>query len=541
MQKLKATMVSLLFLIFGFVVFSYPQQDNGNHFEKTWAADISQFKGDWGEIGVYAEEGLDIDKNGKREFIVYDHVKGLPRFDRLQVWEARGDNDFWLAWEVRFNDWQTQLEQGHGLTVADLDFDGNQEVLIATEGVIYIYESDGTTFEAGGGLPTEPTQTLWPIQDNAGQSNIRQLRVANLDSDPELEIFMGYTFTSGLFCVIGSLPGSDLSNPDWKFEFADDFPYYVGGVNINDFDGDGNMEIFVCHVQDAPVTRLYENTGPDSYEVKFTTLAEDLALQPSFDDAIADPVFYDFDGDGKKELLIADIHGKVFIITYDASNGFTDFGPSAWTYLLLLPDVQPNGFVRTGILNDLDQDGKPDIYYNDMTAKAVLDLEYQGGPVTDPNSWLAYEIYKGHPLIIGYIYPAGDLDGDGQEELVIAASAEPNGNLQVIESTDTPSFVSEKFDQTPTNFVLYQNYPNPFSAYGGNPSTNIEYELHRSGHVKLEVFSVLGERVATLVDEYQTHGLHKIKFDANQLSNQIYIYRLTTDKVVEQRKMILLK
>jgi hypothetical protein len=535
-MKINNFKIVIGFAILLFNQLCFAQVDNGNHFEKTWAADISVFQGSWGEIGVYAEEGLDIDKNGRNEFIVYDHYVAFDRYDRLQIWEARGDNDFWLAWEVKYTDYQTQMEQGHGLTVADIDFDGNQEVWIATEGEIYIYEWDGTTFESGGGLPAEPTQTLLPIQDNAAESNIRQLRVANLDADPELEIFMGYTFTNGIYCVIGSLPNSDLSNPEWKLEFADDFiPWYVGGININDFDGDGNMEIFTCHIQDESVTRLYESNGADTYEVKFTTEQGTLTLQPLFDDAIADPVFYDFDGDGKKELLIGDIHGKVFIITHDASNGFTDFGSSAWSYLLTLPDVQNNGFLRSGIPADLDQDGKMDIYYNDMTAKAVIDLEYQGGPVTDANSWKAYHIYKGHRLTIGYIHPAWDLDGDGKQELIIAANGEPNENLQVIENQDV-TFVQNNNPAVSRNYQLHQNYPNPF-----NPETKISYRLAELGHVRLDVFSILGTHIVTLVDESQNNGNYEVNYNAGLLPSGIYLYRLVTKNFVEQKKMIIIK
>lgn len=519
----------------------FGQADNGNNFVKTWAADKSVYQGSWGELGVYAEEGLDIDKNGKNEFIIYDHYVAFQRYDRLQIWEAQGDDDFKLVWEVEYNDYRTQEEQGHGLTVADIDFDGNQEVWIATEGNIYVYEWDGTTFESGGGLLAEPTQTLFPIMDNSGKSNIRQLRIANLDADPELEIFMGYSFTSGIYCVIGSLENSDLSNADWKLEFADDFvPWYVGGININDFDGDGNMEIFTCHIQDESVTRLYESTGADSYEVKFTTEQGSLTLNPLFDDAIADPVFYDFDGDGKKELLIGDIHGKVFIITYDASSGFTDFGSSAWTYVMTLPGVQPNGFLRSGILADLDQDGKPDIYYNDMSAKAVIDLEYQGGPVTDPNSWIAYQIYKGHPLIIGYIHPAWDLDGDGKQELIIAASGEPNYNLQVIESQNFASIVENKPSNI-SSYQLYQNFPNPF-----NPSTTITYDIAEAGYVDLAIYDLKGRVVASLVNGNKSAGNYTVKWNGLDDNGQlvpsgVYLYQLQSQNVIESQKMIIIK
>jgi hypothetical protein len=525
-----------LLAIFSLVLFAqlcFSQTDNGNHFVKTWQADKSVFQGGWGEIGLYAEEGLDLDKDGKKEFIVYDHYIAFQKWDRLQVWEAKGDNDFYLAWEVKYMDTATQKEQGHGLTVSDIDFDGNKEVWIATEAKLYAYEADGTTFESGGGLPKKPTQSLLTIQDNSGAANIRQLKIANMDSDPDLEIFMGYTFQNGLYCVIGSLPGSTLSSPDWKLEYADDFsPWKVGGVNINDFDGDGKIEVFTINQQDESITRLYESNGADIYDIKYTTSQGTLTLNPLFDDAIADPVFYDFNGDGKKELVIGDIHGKVFIITYDASKGFTDFGSSAWTFLLRLPGVAENGFVRSGIAADLDQDGKMDVYYNDMTAKAVLDLEYQGGPVTDPASWTATQIYTGHKLVLGYISPAGDLDGDGKKELVIAANGEANGNLQVIENTDVTS-IKENRPAVAEDFQLLQNYPNPF-----NSGTTFKYNLQKSAHVSLKIYNIHGQEIETLANEVQGIGAHQTTWQAKGLSSGMYLCKLQADDFSQIRKLV---
>jgi hypothetical protein len=538
--------VGVFSIYFGTLI-SFAQEDNGNLFEKTWGADESVFQGDWGELAVYAPEGLDIDQDGKREFIVYDHVTGtFTPFDRLQVWENVGDNDFFLAWEHIYTNVTSQFQQGHAISVADLDDDGMQEVLIVTESTLYIYEWDGTLFESGAGLPQEPTDSFFPFTDNLGYTPVRQLRVVNLDPDPEPEIFFGYSTNSGMYMSIASLPGKDFSNPDWKDEYADPFSlidgWRVGGVAIDDFDGDGNMEIFTSNWQDAPTTRLYENTGIDTYEIKFTTLPDNLILQPMFDDNFANSIFHDFDGDGDSEFVITDIHGKMFVITKEASNNFEDFGPSAWTYVLTIPGVMDNGFVRSGFLHDLDQDGKSDIYYNDKGAVGgggVYDLEYQDGPVTDPNSWKVYKIYdnNGHLSVAGEVYPAGDLDGDGRGELVIVAWSNQPQDLVIIESLHAPSAVKkiEETKQT-VNYVLHQNYPNPF-----NPDTQISFQLKESGQVKLEVYSVTGRKVRTLINEFKSVGVHSIKFHANNLSSNLYFSRLSINDFVQQKKMLLLK
>lgn len=88
----------------------------------------------------------------------------------------------------------------------------------------------------------------------------------------------------------------------------------------------------------------------------------------------------------------------------------------------------------------------------------------------------------------------------------------------------------------PIEFVLEQNYPNPF-----NPSTVISYQLPVNGFVILKVFDVLGNKVATLVDEYKPAGLYEIEFDASSLASGIYYYQLNTNKFIQTKKMVLLR
>jgi len=92
--------------------------------------------------------------------------------------------------------------------------------------------------------------------------------------------------------------------------------------------------------------------------------------------------------------------------------------------------------------------------------------------------------------------------------------------------------------QYPQTFSLSQNYPNPF-----NPSTIISYQLPKAGNVTLKVFDVLGNEIATLVDEYRNAGSYDVQFTMNnvQLSSGIYFYQLKAGEFVETKKMILLK
>ena len=88
----------------------------------------------------------------------------------------------------------------------------------------------------------------------------------------------------------------------------------------------------------------------------------------------------------------------------------------------------------------------------------------------------------------------------------------------------------------PTEFSLGQSYPNPF-----NPSTNIRYGLPRSAFVTLEVFSTLGQRVATLINQQQEAGYHEVTFNASRLSSGAYFYTITAGDYHASRKLVLLK
>lgn len=88
----------------------------------------------------------------------------------------------------------------------------------------------------------------------------------------------------------------------------------------------------------------------------------------------------------------------------------------------------------------------------------------------------------------------------------------------------------------PTVFALDQNYPNPF-----NPSTTIDFALPKDARVSLDVYNVIGQRVASLVNEVLQAGYHSVRFNAGQLASGLYIYRIAAGEVTMDKKMMLTK
>ena len=88
----------------------------------------------------------------------------------------------------------------------------------------------------------------------------------------------------------------------------------------------------------------------------------------------------------------------------------------------------------------------------------------------------------------------------------------------------------------PLAFALSQNFPNPF-----NPTTTIRYSIPSAGSVTLKVYNIVGQQVATLLDEVQGAGLHRVRFDGRRLASGVYFSRLEWGGRVAVQKMVLLK
>lgn len=110
-------------------------------------------------------------------------------------------------------------------------------------------------------------------------------------------------------------------------------------------------------------------------------------------------------------------------------------------------------------------------------------------------------------------------------------SGEDRGALAYV-----PSGVDDGPSIAPVEFHLAQNYPNPFNA-----ATSITYEVPVSSHVRLEVFDLLGHKVATLVDAEQRAGERSAHWEASQFASGLYLYRLTVGGSTEAKKMLLLR
>ncbi|MCH8495802.1 MAG: phosphodiester glycosidase family protein [Balneolales bacterium] len=142
--------------------------------------------------------------------------------------------------------------------------------------------------------------------------------------------------------------------------------------------------------------------------------------------------------------------------------------------------------------------------------------------------------YNDSPTEIGthtYDYRVRQITSDGAQTVSPVVSVEVTVSTSIDQSGDQPY-----------EFGLLQNYPNPF-----NPSTTIPYTLGESASVRITIFNVLGQRIATPVQEVRPAGYHSIQFDASRLSSGMYVYQIEAEPVaggqryVSSRKFMLIK
>jgi hypothetical protein len=110
--------------------------------------------------------------------------------------------------------------------------------------------------------------------------------------------------------------------------------------------------------------------------------------------------------------------------------------------------------------------------------------------------------------------------------------------LKMIDNDGTFKYsqVIEAVIGVPKEYALLQNFPNPF-----NPTTKIEYTVPTNGRVKLDVFSITGQTIKTLVDENQEAGYYSVDFSATNNSAGMYFYKLSIDNKNIVKKMMYLK
>ena len=181
-----------------------------------------------------------------------------------------------------------------------------------------------------------------------------------------------------------------------------------------------------------------------------------------------------------------------------------------------MPPLPPSGGFDARFRND---------YYIGTDHESIILVQSQSYPLTvlleDVEGEYILEAMRGEEILETYSVYAGR-----SVELM-------SESVEYFRLLNKERLIAENL---PDDYGLSQNYPNPF-----NPSTTIEYALPQDAFVRLEVFNMLGQRVAVLVDSEQQAGYHKVVFDGSQLASGVYLYRLAADDFINMKRFVLIK
>jgi hypothetical protein len=297
---------------------------------------------------------------------------------------------------------------------------------------------------------------------------------------------------------------------------------------------------FTVHVEDGSGGNVYQATvclwkGDEVYLTGTTNISGDVTFTPS----------------PSTEGTMYVTASKHDYIPYEGSAEVTGGVPIV--SIELVPDHSPVivprggsfGFAGT-VTNNTDQFQRVDIWLMAYVPGIGMygPLKRYNGVPFNPyqvrSAHLNQKIPNSAPIsdeymYLGYVgdYPSTKIDSSSFPfEVTAKGLAKAGAGDWVL----TGSFLEGDLTDLPSEFALLSNYPNPFNA-----QTVIEYQLPASSSVKLEVYNILGSRVATLVNGEEVAGYKSVTWDASAVSSGVYFYKLTAGDYAEAKRMMLVK
>jgi hypothetical protein len=408
--------------------------------------------------------------------------------------------------------------------VGDIEDDGDMDVLVAQliseepfVGNILLYKS--------------PDWTKYVIDDDVGA-----VKAADLNSDDTTDI------------VAANINAGQVvwyEAPSWTRHIIGTLPFALG-VEVVDLDNDTDLDVVATAVDPNQIV-WYE--APDWI---VHTIADES-------ESPADPFFIvsaDIDDDDDIDVIVASEDG---VILFEApawtQHPVTDTDTDGWGQIdvgcidtgndLDIAVVGPGDTVSwyenpawTQHLIDADQPGAWGLALADLNKDEAVDVIASGGESNEV-AWYEAPTWTKHVIDNSLAGAAGlsaaYMNGDNFSDVV--ACGKDAGHVVFYRNPGHNDVSSDNLAiEIPKSFTLHQNYPNPF-----NPSTEITYELEKSGHVSLEVFDISGNKVRTLVNGYRSVGVHETTFHASNLASGVYFCRMKIGNTTEIRKMVLLR
>ena len=241
--------------------------------------------------------------------------------------------------------------------------------------------------------------------------------------------------------------------------------------------------------------------------------------------------------------------GNYFYLNYTNLNQtyFYD-GYTNQEYYFTSAQITSDVYARENVFQMYTSDGKYIGYsmnkheWGEYTSPKFLGKQWAGYIILNsnvaigPTEFFVYDAFNNLfvPLTITAEHGLKRIAWPGGKTAFIATA---NGYLFAYKPGTATSINEENsFETAPNTYSLSQNYPNPF-----NPSTTIKWQIPVTGIVTIKIYDVLGNEIATVVNEEKPAGEYEIEFNGNQLSSGVYFYQIKSRNFIQTKKMILLK
>lgn len=367
-------------------------------------------------------------------------------------------------------------------------------------------------------------------------------------------------------------PGESFDNSGDTFMASVNSDIYVGHlINFSaEFTGSGPQVVTATFNQTVGVVSSDDPIGPDDYGYYcFDNTDVEYPDHPVYDWINIDAVNWDYvtlsDDDVETISLPFEVqyYGQRFSEISICDNGFVAMGESWWNnwYNTPIPAPQNAAAMVAPFWDDMVEYSLR-VYYDHDIENSRFVIGWKNVHDDDVNRDQTFEIIildriawptaTGDNEIIfqyalvnsAYSSSVGICSPDQSDGIQYLFNGDYADGAATLSDTCAIKFTTGSLYQTdiepgrglPESFSLSQNYPNPFNA-----STVIYFSIPRAEHVKLEVYNIMGQKIATLIDGRQDAGSHRIAWGAENMSSGVYFYRLETGDLTETKRMLLLK